>query len=197
MRAQHHAAGAPQKTGRSRLWGALAADGPPRSTPRPLMSTGMSSILRTGLSKTKGKAMSYQSSEDLGKTMTRERTRISRRILTTDDTDGTDGDWRASSSHPCHPCHPWLKKHPRPSPLCSVEIPVDLVSEPNSKFARRYDREFKENAVALVRKGRSQNEVSRDLGVAASSLGKWVKQAQSRPGAAPSKNSGGGERTGA
>ena len=41
------------------------------------------------------------------------------------------------------------------------------MSEPNSKFARRYDREFKQNAVTLVRKGRSQGEVSRDLGVSA------------------------------
>ena len=32
------------------------------------------------------------------------------------------------------------------------------MSEPNSKFARRYDREFK---------GRSQSDVSRDLGVSA------------------------------
>ena len=58
------------------------------------------------------KMVSYQSSEDLGKTMAREWTRISRRILTTDDTDGTDGDRRASSSHPCHPCDPWLKNIP-------------------------------------------------------------------------------------
>ena len=52
------------------------------------------------------------------------------------------------------------------------------MSEPNSKFARRYDREFKENAVALVLKGRSQGEVSRDLGVSAWPLGEWVKKAQ-------------------
>ena len=49
------------------------------------------------------------------------------------------------------------------------------MSEPNSKFARRYEREFKQNAVALVLKGRSQGEVSRDLGVSAWSLGEWVK----------------------
>ena len=52
------------------------------------------------------------------------------------------------------------------------------MSEPKSKFARRYDREFKENAVALVLKGRSQSEVSRDLSVSAWSLGEWVKQAR-------------------
>ena len=52
------------------------------------------------------------------------------------------------------------------------------MSEPNSKFARRYDREFKQNAVALVLKGRSQGEVSRDLGVSAWSLGEWVKKAK-------------------
>ena len=52
------------------------------------------------------------------------------------------------------------------------------MSEPNSKFARRYDREFKENAVALVLKGRSQGEVSRELGVSAWSLGEWVRRAR-------------------
>ena len=36
-----------------------------------------------------------------------------------------------------------------------------------SKFGRRYDREFKEKAIALVLGGRSQGEVSRDLGVSA------------------------------
>jgi len=46
-----------------------------------------------------------------------------------------------------------------------------------SKFGRRYDREFKEKAVALVQGGRSQGEVSRDLGVSVWSLGEWIKQA--------------------
>jgi len=32
-----------------------------------------------------------------------------------------------------------------------------------SKFARRYDREFKENAVALVRSGKTVTDVARDL----------------------------------
>ena len=39
VRAHHHAAGVPKKTVRSRLWDALAADGPPKSTPRPWMRT--------------------------------------------------------------------------------------------------------------------------------------------------------------
>ena len=52
------------------------------------------------------------------------------------------------------------------------------MSEPNNKFARRYDRDFKENAVALVMGGRSQGEVSRDLGVSAWSLGERVKKAK-------------------
>ena len=47
-----------------------------------------------------------------------------------------------------------------------------------SKFGRRYDREFKEKAIALVLGGRSQGEVSRDLGVSAWSLGEWVKKAR-------------------
>ena len=47
-----------------------------------------------------------------------------------------------------------------------------------SKFGRRYDREFKEKAVVLVLGGRSQGEVSRDLGVSAWSLGEWIKKAK-------------------
>jgi transposase len=47
------------------------------------------------------------------------------------------------------------------------------------KFARRYDREFKENAVALIQSGRSITEVSRDLGVSHWSLSRWLKDAQS------------------
>ena len=40
---------------------------------------------------------------------------------------------------------------------------------------RRYDREFKENAVALVRSGRTIKEVARELGVSSWSLGRWVR----------------------
>jgi len=47
-----------------------------------------------------------------------------------------------------------------------------------SKFGRRYDREFKEKAIALVLNGRSQGEVSRDLDISAWSLGEWVKKAR-------------------
>jgi transposase len=47
-----------------------------------------------------------------------------------------------------------------------------------SKFARRYDREFKENAVALVQSGRRITEVARDLGVSHWSLNRWVKDAE-------------------
>ena len=54
-----------------------------------------------------------------------------------------------------------------------------------SKFGRRYDREFKEKAVALVLSGRSQGEVSGDLGVSAWSLGEWVRKA--RAGHAPTQ----------
>ena len=52
------------------------------------------------------------------------------------------------------------------------------MSDQTNKFARRYDREFKENAVALVLGGRSQSEVSRDLGVSSWSLGEWVRKAR-------------------
>ena len=55
-----------------------------------------------------------------------------------------------------------------------------------SQTARRYDREFKQNAVALVRGGRTAASVARDLGVTTWSLNRWVAaakagQAQSEP----------------
>ena len=45
----------------------------------------------------------------------------------------------------------------------------------NERRGRRYDREFKENAVALVRGGRTIAAVARDLNVSKWSLGHWVR----------------------
>src|SRR5437870_1289220 len=45
-----------------------------------------------------------------------------------------------------------------------------------TRSGRRYDREFKENAVALVRSGKTLVEVARDLGVSTWSLRRWVEQ---------------------
>src|SRR5437899_3320696 len=45
-----------------------------------------------------------------------------------------------------------------------------------TRSGRRYDREFKENAVALVRSGRTLVQVARDLGVSTWSLRRWVEQ---------------------
>jgi len=45
----------------------------------------------------------------------------------------------------------------------------------NNKVARRYDREFKQSAVALVQSGRSIKEVARDLGVSSWSLRHWIR----------------------
>lgn len=42
----------------------------------------------------------------------------------------------------------------------------------------RSDREFKNNAVALVRSGRTVTDVARGLGVSKWSLGRWVEQAK-------------------
>jgi transposase len=50
--------------------------------------------------------------------------------------------------------------------------------ETQSKFARRYDAQFKQNAVALVQSGRSISEVCRDLGCSTWSLGRWVSATQ-------------------
>lgn len=46
------------------------------------------------------------------------------------------------------------------------------------RTGRRYDREFKNNAVALVQSGRTISAVARDLGVSSWSLGRWVEQAR-------------------
>lgn len=48
----------------------------------------------------------------------------------------------------------------------------------HSKSGRRYDKQFKEDAVALVKSGRTAVEVARDLGVSTWSLRNWIKQAQ-------------------
>ena len=52
------------------------------------------------------------------------------------------------------------------------------MEETQSRYARRYDREFKENAVALVESGREIKEVARDLGVSHWSLKNWIKLAK-------------------
>jgi transposase-like protein len=44
-----------------------------------------------------------------------------------------------------------------------------------NKSGRRYDRDFKENAVALVRSGRTITDVARDLGVSSWSLSQWTR----------------------
>ena len=56
----------------------------------------------------------------------------------------------------------------------------------NSPFGRRYDRECKKSAVALVRGGRTVSQAARDLGVTTWSLSRWVQlanggQAQKQP----------------
>jgi transposase-like protein len=45
----------------------------------------------------------------------------------------------------------------------------------NKKCGQRYDREFKRDAVALVKSGRTITEVALDLGVSHWSLARWVK----------------------
>jgi len=52
------------------------------------------------------------------------------------------------------------------------------MEERQSRYARRYDREFKENAMALVESGREVKEVARDLGISHWSLKNWIKLAR-------------------
>jgi transposase-like protein len=47
-----------------------------------------------------------------------------------------------------------------------------------SKRGRRYDKQFKADAVVLVKNGRTVVEVARDLGVSTWSLRHWFKQAE-------------------
>jgi transposase len=47
-----------------------------------------------------------------------------------------------------------------------------------SKRGRRYDKQFKADAVGLVQSGRTAVEVARDLGVSTWSVRHWIKQAQ-------------------
>ena len=55
---------------------------------------------------------------------------------------------------------------------------------------RRYDREFKNNAVALVGGGRTITEVARDLGVSKWSLGHWVRRGEEGQMLSEPKNAG-------
>ena len=64
-------------------------------------------------------------------------------------------------------------------------ISQDKAMNDNKTCGRRYDREFKQNAVALVFDGRSPVEVSRDLGVSIWSLRQWIKKAKA--GQAPTE----------
>ena len=45
-----------------------------------------------------------------------------------------------------------------------------------SQSGRRYDAEFKENAVSLVKAGRSFKQVAKDLGVSSWSIRMWLKR---------------------
>lgn len=47
-----------------------------------------------------------------------------------------------------------------------------------NKSGRRYDAEFKENAVSLLKTGRSFKDVAQDLGVSSWALRVWLKRHQ-------------------
>ena len=48
----------------------------------------------------------------------------------------------------------------------------------HSKHGRRYDKQFKQDAVALIKSGRTAVEVARDLGVSLWSVRYWIKRAE-------------------
>jgi|SRR5579871_3704345 transposase-like protein len=48
----------------------------------------------------------------------------------------------------------------------------------NSKRGRRYDKQFKADAIALVQSGRTAVEVARDLGVSTWAVRYWIRQAR-------------------
>ena len=50
------------------------------------------------------------------------------------------------------------------------------MSDQKRNCRRRYDRQFKEDAVALVRGGRSLSQVASDLGVTSGMLSEWRKK---------------------
>jgi transposase len=50
------------------------------------------------------------------------------------------------------------------------------MSEQKRNCRRRYDRQFKEDALALVRGGRSLSQVASDLGVTSGMLSEWRKK---------------------
>jgi transposase len=52
------------------------------------------------------------------------------------------------------------------------------MEQTQSRYSRRYDREFKENAVALVESGRDIKEVARDLGISHWSLKNWCQRSK-------------------
>jgi transposase-like protein len=57
----------------------------------------------------------------------------------------------------------------------------------HKKKGRRYDAQFKADAVALVRQGQPKTKVAADLGLSPHALQRWLDQAaagQPRPGAA-------------
>jgi transposase len=45
-----------------------------------------------------------------------------------------------------------------------------------SKHGRRYDRQFKADAVAMVKSGRTTTEVAQGLGISESALHDWIKR---------------------
>ena len=60
---------------------------------------------------------------------------------------------------------------------CRKKRMQEQIEQPKSKFARRYDAEFKRNAVALVKSGRSAKAVAGDLGASSWSLRCWLTEA--------------------
>jgi transposase len=57
-----------------------------------------------------------------------------------------------------------------------------MTEETKKKCGRRYDRDFKSDAVALIRRGNTMAEVARDLGVSAWTITRWIRDEKAAQG---------------
>jgi transposase-like protein len=62
---------------------------------------------------------------------------------------------------------------------------MNAMNKNSGSHSRRFDEEFRREAVALLEKGRSATQLARELGVSTWSLCQWKKRYGARAAAAP------------